>query len=75
MVTQHEIRQFAGQRVTLQLAPQAPGGPTLTGRIVGVLDALDGLVVTVEPEGAPSGTRLTVHYHHIIAVTPARSGV
>ena len=51
-------------------APGAPGGPTITGRVLGVLDALDGAVVTVEPDGAP-GTRQTIHYHHIVAIAPA----
>lgn len=69
MVTADEIRRFVGQRVTLRLAAGAPGGPTVTGRISGVLDALDGLVVSIEPEGSPPGTRLTVHYHHIASVT------
>jgi len=35
-----------------------------------MIEAADGLVVTVEPNGAP-GKRLTVHHHHIISATPA----
>lgn len=66
-----EIRRHVGQRVTLQLSPQAPGGPTVTGRLVGTLEAADGLVITLEPDGAPPGTKLTYHYHHIVAVLPA----
>lgn len=69
-MTRDEIRRHVGKRVTLKLAPQAPGAPTLTGRIEGVLEALDGLVVTVVPEGAPPGTTRTIHYHYIEAITP-----
>lgn len=69
MVTADEIRRLVGQHLTLRLAAGAPGGPAVTGRILGVLDALDGLVVSIEPEGSPPGTRLTVHYHHIASVT------
>lgn len=66
-----EIKRLVGRRATLRLTPQAPGGPVVTGRILGVLEALDGLVVTLEPDGAPPGTRLTYHYHYIAAVSPA----
>jgi hypothetical protein len=37
---------------------------------VGTLEAADGLVVYVEPEGSPRGQRLTVHYHHIVSLNP-----
>ncbi len=42
----------------------------VTGRVLGVLDAADGLVVTVQPDGAPPGTRQTYHYHYIVAIRP-----
>ncbi|MBW8005272.1 MAG: hypothetical protein FVQ06_05735 [candidate division NC10 bacterium] len=64
-----EIRPHVGKRVTLTLAPEAPGGPTVIGRLVGTLEAADGLVVQVEPEGSEQGTRLTIHYHHIVTLT------
>jgi hypothetical protein len=64
-----ELRQLVDKRVTLTLEPRAPGAPRVTGRIMGVLDALDGMSVTLEPDGAP-GTRQTYHYHYILAVTP-----
>ena len=70
-MTPQEIKSHVGQRVTLKLAPQAVGAPQVTGRIVGTLDAADGLVVILEPQGAPPGTRHTVHYHHIVALTEA----
>jgi hypothetical protein len=70
-VTAQEIKRHIGQRVTLQLAPQAVGAPQVTGRIVGTLDAADGLVVILEPHGTLPGTRHTVHYHHIVALTEA----
>ncbi|MFQ5882528.1 MAG: hypothetical protein ACE5I9_08675 [Candidatus Methylomirabilales bacterium] len=72
-MTPEEIKRHVGKWVTLRLAPQAPGGPTVTGHLVGTLDAADGLVVQVEPEGSQPGTRLTLHYHHIMALTPAGS--
>lgn len=66
-----DIKKHVGKKVTLRLAPDAPGGPTVTGRLVGTMEAADGLVVQVEPEGSTPGTRFTVHYHHIVALTPA----
>ncbi len=69
MVTADEIRRLKGQRVTFRLAPEATGPPTLTGHIVGIIEAADGLVVTLEPDGPPPGRRITVHYHHILGVT------
>jgi hypothetical protein len=70
-MTREEIRKHLGKRVTLKLAPGAPGAPGLTGRIEGVLDAADGMVVTVVPDGAPQGTTRTIHYHYIQAIAPA----
>ena len=64
------IRQLKGQTVTFELLPDAPGAPSVTGRVLGTIEAADGLVVTVEPNGA-AGTRLTVHQHHIVSATPA----
>ncbi len=70
MVTAEDIRGLKGQRATLHLAADAPGAPSLTGRIVGTIEAADGLVVTVEPDSAP-GKRVTVHYQHILKASPA----
>ena len=70
-MTRDEIRKHVGNRVTLKLTPQAPGGPnTVTGRIEGVLDAVDGLLVTVIPDGTTAAAR-TIHYHYIEAIAPA----
>jgi hypothetical protein len=69
-MTNQEIKQAVGKRVRLDLAPQAVGGPTRTGRIVGTLDAADGLVVTFAPEDAP-GSQVTYHAHYIKAMHPA----
>lgn len=68
-MTNQEIEQAVGKRVKLDLAPQAPGGPTRTGRIVGTLDAADGLVVTFAPDDAP-GSQVTYHAHYIRAIHP-----
>ncbi len=65
-----DIRGLKGQIVTFRLLPDAPGAPVVTGRVLGTIEAADGLVVTVEPNGAP-GKRLTVHQHHIVSATPA----
>ncbi|MDR7417359.1 MAG: hypothetical protein QN178_00440 [Armatimonadota bacterium] len=67
-----QIKKVIGQRVTLTLAHRSGLGPTLTGRLLGAVDAADGLVVTVEPETA-AGVRRTIHYHDILAVTPESS--
>lgn len=70
MVNAEDIRRLKGQRAILQLDTDAPGGPTLTGRVLGTIEAADGLVVTVEPDNSP-GKRVTVHYQHILKVLPA----
>ncbi len=70
-MTPQEIKRHVGKRVTLKLMADAPGGPTVTGHLVGTLEAADGLVVYVEPEGSPRGQRLTVHYHHIVSLNPS----
>ena len=69
-MTNQEIKQAVGKRVRLDLMPQAVGGPTRMGRIVGILEAADGMVVTLEPEDAP-GSHVTYHAHHIKTVHPA----
>ena len=69
-MTNQEIKLAVGKRVKLDLTPQAPGGPTRTGRIVGTLDAADGLVVTLAPDEAP-GSQVTYHAHYIRAIHPA----
>jgi hypothetical protein len=70
MVNANDIRGLKGRRATLQLAADAPGAPTVTGRILGTIEAADGLVVAVEPDGAP-GKQVTVHYQHILKASPA----
>jgi hypothetical protein len=70
MTTNQELKQAVGRRVRLDLTPQAIGGPSRTGRIVGILEAADGMVVTLEPDDAP-GSHLTYHAHYIRAVHPA----
>ena len=65
-----ELRGLKGQSVTFRLVPDAPGAPVVTGRVLGMIEAADGLVLTVEPKGAP-GKRLTIHHQHIASATPA----
>lgn len=69
MVKPEELETLTGERVTLRLAPGAPGGPVVTGRLVGVTRALDGMVVTIAPDGAAE--HLTYHYHYIESAKPA----
>ena len=70
MTINQELKQAVGKRVRLDLTPQAVGGPTRRGRIVGVLEAADGMVVTLEPDEAP-GSQVTYHAHYIQTVHPA----
>ncbi len=58
-----EIRALLGADVTVRLTPQA-GGEMVTGRLVGTLDADDGLVVVIEPEAEPE-RRFSCNYQHI----------
>ncbi len=67
MPSADEIKRLVGKRVTLRLVPAAGGPPTASGRLVGTLDAADGLVVTLQPTDRP-GDRLTYHYHHIVDI-------
>ncbi|HYL81946.1 MAG TPA: hypothetical protein VEU07_14100 [Candidatus Acidoferrum sp.] len=69
-MTDQELKHAVGKRVMLQLSPQAAGGPTRVGCIIGILDAADGMVVTFAPEDAP-GKHVTYHAHYILALRPA----
>lgn len=69
-MTNQELKQAVGKRVRLDLTPQAIGGPTRTGRMVGILEAADGMVVTFDPDDTP-GSHVTYHAHFIRAVHPA----
>jgi hypothetical protein len=63
MPTADQIRELTGRRVSLRLIPEA-GGETVQGRLAGTLEAADGLVVVIEPEGS-SGRRFSCNYQHI----------
>jgi len=64
-----DLRRSVGKRVTLALTSGAPGAPSITGLVKGVLEALDGISVVIEPDGQPGQTR-TYHHHYVQAVTP-----
>jgi hypothetical protein len=66
MPTASEIRSLRGSDVTIRLSPQA-GGESVEGRLVGTLEADDGLVVVVEPRTDP-GARLSYNYQHIASI-------
>ncbi len=70
MATNQEIKQSVGKHVRLDLTPQATGGPTRIGRIIGILEAADGMVVTLEPDETP-GRHVTYHAHYIKTIQPA----
>lgn len=70
-VTPDELRRYVGQRVTMHLDPDALGGPTVTGRVTSVLEAADGLVVFVQPDGGAPDTRQSYHSHHVVGIAPA----
>ncbi len=66
MPTVEEIQALKGADVAVQLTPSA-GGQAVQGRVVGTLDAADGLVVFIEPPNEP-GQRLSYNYQHIATI-------
>jgi hypothetical protein len=66
MPTVEEIQALNGFDVAVRLTPGA-GGQSVEGRVVGTLDAADGLVVFIEPAGEP-GKRLSYNYQHIATI-------
>jgi hypothetical protein len=63
VATAEDIQALNGEEVSIRLVPAA-GGATIEGRVVGTLDAADGLVVVVAPKDAPE-QRFTCNYQHI----------
>jgi hypothetical protein len=63
MATPDEVRSLTGRQVFLRLTQDA-GGEAVEGRLVGTLEAADGLVMVVEPQGSP-GKRFSCNYQHI----------
>jgi hypothetical protein len=68
MPTIESIQALTGADVAVRLAAGA-GGEEVRGRVVGTLDAADGMVVFIEPEGQP-GARLSYNYQHIASIQP-----
>ena len=66
MPTADEVRALEGRHVRVRLTPEA-GGETVEGRLVGTLEADDGLVVVVERAEAPD-KRFSWNYQHIAAL-------
>ena len=64
--TADEIRALKGSDVSVRLSPQA-GGEVVKGRLVGTLEADDGLVVVIQPEGDPA-RRFSCNYQQIASV-------
>lgn len=67
MPTAQRFRDLNGERVALELTT-AGGGGSLTGRIVGTLEAADGLVVVLERDA--DSRRMSVNYQHVAEVRP-----
>jgi len=63
MATNALLKVLVGQRVVLDLTSAADGA-LVRGKLLGTIDAADGLVLIVEPDEAP-GTRRSVHSHHV----------
>jgi len=63
MATNALLKVLAGQRVVLDLTSAADGA-LARGKLLGTIDAADGLVLIVEPDEAP-GTRRSVQSHHV----------
>ena len=63
-----EARSYDGQSVTITLSPGAPAGLEVKGRVVGFVEAADGLVIVLHREGAAPEDRTSVHYQHIVAI-------
>jgi hypothetical protein len=64
--TVEQIQSLKGRNVALLMAPEAGGG-SVEGRLVGTLDAADGLVVIIEPSDDPAH-RFSCNYQHIATI-------
>ena len=69
MPTTEEIRALTGSEVVVRLRPEA-GGEVVEGRLVGTLDAADGMVVVVQPNAEPE-RRFSCNYQHIASMVRA----
>jgi hypothetical protein len=67
--TTEEIRALTGAEVVVRLRPEA-GGELVEGRLVGTLDAADGMVVVVQPKADPD-RRFSCNYQHIASMEKA----
>jgi len=63
MPTPDSLKALVGRRVVLDLTSAADSAQE-RGKVLGTIDAADGLVLVVEPEEAP-GERRSIHSHHV----------
>ncbi|TMG46829.1 MAG: hypothetical protein E6H91_11170 [Chloroflexi bacterium] len=63
MTIRDSFKALVGKRVVLDLTSTADSA-VARGKLLGTIDAADGLVLIVEPDEAP-GTRRSVHSHHV----------
>ena len=63
-----EVRSYDGQSVTMSLVPGALVGQEVRGRVVGLVEAADGLIIVLHPEGSEPEARASIHYQHIVEI-------
>ena len=66
-MTPAEVKRFVGKQVTIYFIPSAHSLPA-TGKLIGTVDAADGLVAMLEPANARPGSRQSIHYHLIQSI-------
>jgi hypothetical protein len=68
MTTPDSFKALVGKRVVLDLTSAADGA-SARGKLLGTIDAADGLVLIIEPDDAPA-TRRSIHSHHVKNARP-----
>jgi len=68
MTTHDSLKALVGKRVVLDLTSAADTA-TARGKLLGTIDAVDGLVLIIEPDEAPA-TRRSIHSHHLKNARP-----
>jgi hypothetical protein len=63
MPTPDSLKALVGQHLLLDLTSAAESA-VARGKLLGTIDALDGLVLILEPDDRP-GTKQSVHSHHV----------
>ena len=69
MVKPEDVRKNVGKHVTLEVRGGTATPSIVRGKVTRTVEAADGLLVFVAPEGAPADARLSFHYHDILSIT------